>query len=153
MRKTLLAVTGAAALCVPGAALATPPDHASADHGQSAAKQEQRAAKQEQRAAKAKPSAAQTCKAQRAELGKAAFRQLYGTNANKANAFGGCVDKTKGTTAAEREDVLSAAKTCRAEWNAGHEAFAQKYGTNANKRNAFGKCVSAIAKAQNGDED
>jgi hypothetical protein len=142
VRKIILAVTGAAALCVPVGALAAPPDHApgAAKHDQAVAQNNQAAAKRQ--------SAAQTCKAQRAELGKAAFRQLYGTNTNKANAFGRCVDQTKGTTAQEREDVMSAARTCRDEWNAGHEAFAQKYGTNENKRNSFGKCVSAAAKTR-----
>ncbi|MEZ5123623.1 MAG: hypothetical protein R2736_18970 [Solirubrobacterales bacterium] len=143
MRKTLLALTGAAALCIPaGAAVAAgPPDHASGHQGP-------QKADVQTPAKKAPQSAAQTCKAQRAQLGQDAFRQLYGTNKNKRNAFGRCVDQTKGTTAQQREDVLNAAMACRAEREAGPEAFAQKYGTNANKRNAFGKCVSAKAKTK-----
>ncbi|UGS38576.1 hypothetical protein [Capillimicrobium parvum] len=128
MRKTLLALAGATALCAStGTALATGSSGHGPDHPPG----------------KDRPNAAQTCKAQRTELGVAAFRQLYGTNANKANAFARCVAKTKAMTQQEREDVSNAARACRDEWKADAAAFAQKYGTNANKRNAFGKCVSA----------
>jgi len=127
VRTTLLALTGAAALCAPGAALAAGHPGQGSDHGKGAGP----------------ANAAQTCKAQRDALGRAAFRELYGTNANKANAFGRCVEKTKGTMPEQRESVLSAAQDCKTEWKADPAAFAQKYGTNANKRNAFGKCVSA----------
>lgn len=132
MRKTLLALTGAAALCAStGTVLAADhPGHGS-DHARG----------------KGTGNAAQTCKAQRSELGRDAFRQLYGTNGTKADAFGRCVERTKGTTQQERSDVMSAAKTCRDEWKADATAFAEKYGTNANKRNAFGKCVSAKARS------
>lgn len=36
---------------------------------------------------------AQACKAEREELGDEAFAEAYGTNANKANAFGKCVSE------------------------------------------------------------
>ena len=39
------------------------------------------------------PSPAQLCKQQRTAMGEAAFKALYGTNANKSNAFGKCVSK------------------------------------------------------------
>ena len=38
-------------------------------------------------------NAAQACKKLRADMGLAAFRTAYGTNANGANAFGKCVSK------------------------------------------------------------
>lgn len=39
-------------------------------------------------------NAAKFCKALRAEMGADAFKQAYGTNKNKRNAFGKCVSKT-----------------------------------------------------------
>jgi hypothetical protein len=38
-------------------------------------------------------NAAKYCKALRAEMGAVAFKQAYGTNKNKRNAFGKCVSK------------------------------------------------------------
>ena len=38
-------------------------------------------------------NAAKFCKALRAEMGADAFKQAYGTNKNKRNAFGKCVSK------------------------------------------------------------
>jgi hypothetical protein len=86
----------------------------------------------------------------------AAFKEKYGTNANKANAFGKCVSakvrKAKEQEAEEQEEAReNAAKKCKAERGTtaqSIEAFKNKYGTNANKANAFGKCVSKLAKAQ-----
>jgi hypothetical protein len=80
-----------------------------------------------------------------------AFRDKYGTNANKRNAFGRCVSgKVRRELADEVDEVTNASKECRAERAADAAAFADKYGTNANKRNAFGKCVSQ--KAREADE-
>jgi hypothetical protein len=95
-------------------------------------------------------SAAQACKDQRTQMGKAAFNQLYGTNKTRSNAFGKCVSKVKAQkpTAAEQEQTVEAAQTCRDEQKADRKAFADKYGTNHNKRNAFGKCVSQQEKTQ-----
>jgi len=45
------------------------------------------------RAAAGRVNAAKTCKAERKALGAEAFRTKYGTNQNKANAFGKCVSK------------------------------------------------------------
>jgi hypothetical protein len=39
--------------------------------------------------------AAATCKSQRQQMGAQAFRDQYGTNAKKSNAFGQCVKKNK----------------------------------------------------------
>jgi hypothetical protein len=41
----------------------------------------------------AEKNAAKKCKAERADIGVEAFKNKYGTNANKANAFGKCVSK------------------------------------------------------------
>ena len=41
----------------------------------------------------AEKNAAKACKAEREKLGVQAFKDKYGTNANKANAFGKCVSK------------------------------------------------------------
>jgi hypothetical protein len=38
-------------------------------------------------------NSAKKCKAERASIGVDAFKAKYGTNANKANAFGKCVSK------------------------------------------------------------
>ena len=42
---------------------------------------------------KASKNAAHDCKEERATLGREAFEEKYGTNKNKANAFGKCVSK------------------------------------------------------------
>ena len=85
------------------------------------------------------------------------FQGEYGTNANKANAFGKCVsgdgEEGRGRDEAEAAEQAeeNAAKKCKAE-RGDHRcsiaAFKAKYGTNPNKANAFGKCVSKLAKAQ-----
>jgi hypothetical protein len=94
-------------------------------------------------------NASQLCKEQRKAMGDAAFKALYGTNANKSNAHGKCVSmKAQAETAAEQSATIKAAKTCKAERKTlGETAFKAKYGTNANKSNAFGKCVSKLARA------
>jgi hypothetical protein len=106
----------------------------------------------------AEQNAAKKCKAERAK-GAEAFKNAYGTNGNKANAFGKCVsklskDKAKAegdedeNEANESKAEESAAKKCKAERAKGAEAFKNTYGTNHNKANAFGKCVSKLSKAQ-----
>ena len=93
-------------------------------------------------------SPAQRCAAERTQMGTPAFKQLYGTNANRANAFGKCVSgKAEAASDTQERSTVNAAKTCRAEQTQDAAAFKSKYGTNANKSNAFGKCVSAHAKA------
>jgi hypothetical protein len=100
----------------------------------------------------AKANAAKQCSEEKA-ADPDAFREKYGTNANKKNAFGKCVSQTAKAKqkeqdqadAAEAEDQTNAAKTCDAERSADPKAFEEKYGTNHNKKNAFGKCVSQTA--------
>ena len=146
MKRIPLLIGALLVLAVP-AALAAPP----ADRG----KPEQAGKSADAPGQSADKNAAKTCKAERGttEQSIAAFKAKYGTNANKANAFGKCVSalsKAKGqetTSAAEK----NAAKKCKAERGttpSSIQAFKDKYGTNANKANAFGKCVSKLAKEQ-----
>jgi hypothetical protein len=97
------------------------------------------------------------CRTER-QAGLDAFRDQYGTNRNKRNAWGKCVSsKTAAALRQDRQDVVNAAKQCKAErsdpdFAAGHDgkSFQQFYGKNKNGKNAFGKCVSAKAKAADG---
>jgi uncharacterized protein YijF (DUF1287 family) len=91
-----------------------------------------------------KASAQAACRAQRTAIGDAAFKQLYGTNANKSNAFGMCVSKAVKNADA---NTTAAGNTCKTEQAADRAAFAKKYGTNKTGSNAFGKCVSATSTA------
>jgi hypothetical protein len=96
-------------------------------------------------------NAAQFCKALRADMGTTTFKQAYGTNKNRSNAFGKCVSKNVSTV---DENHSQAVKSCRSERDADPAAFAQKYGTNKNGKNAFGKCVSQNQdKADSQDQD
>ena len=96
-------------------------------------------------------SAADECRTER-EADADAFREKYGTNKNKRNAFGRCVSQgVHAEIAEDAAEAKNAAKACKAEREADAAAFAEKYGTNKNKRNAFGKCVSS--KAQEADEE
>lgn len=100
-------------------------------------------------AAAAKPTKAdrsqaqKICRAERANLGATLFRQTYGTNKNRRNAFGKCVSKKAKAVESARKN---AAKECKDERALDPAAFAAKYGTGKNGRNAFGKCVSQKAK-------
>jgi hypothetical protein len=125
MRMYLLAL-GIVALAMPVAALADDP-------GQS------------------ETSPAQMCKAERTAMGIENFKTAYGTNTNKANAFGKCVSKKAKET---QENRAGAAKQCKAEQDdsafaASHDGktFEQFYGTNKTGSNAFGKCVSQNSQA------
>jgi ribosomal protein S24E len=144
MTRTLVVIAASLALSLP-TALAAPPEGKGKPEspGKSAAAPGQSADK----------NAAKACKAERATMGVEAFKTKYGTNANKANAFGKCVSgksKAKAEDDAEAETQEArenAAKKCKAERESmGVEAFRNKYGTNANKANALGKCVSKLAK-------
>jgi len=95
------------------------------------------------------PTAQQQCRTERTGMGADAFKQAYGTNKNKSNAFGKCVSKrTAKTEDAQAEAHTNAAKDCRTEQAGDAAAFTAKYGTNKNGTNAYGKCVSSKAKAQ-----
>jgi hypothetical protein len=97
----------------------------------------------------AKTSAEAQCRAERAAMGTAVFKQTYGTNHNRSNAFGKCVSKHASANAKiEAKAHDNASTQCQAERTADPAAFAQKYGTGKNGKNAFGKCVSQKAKAQ-----
>ena len=144
MARTLIVIAAFLTLSVPAALAAPPADKGKPESpGNSAAAPGQSL---EQNAAKA-------CKAERGttDATKAAFKATYGTNANKANAFGKCVSgKVKKAEAAQAAEQAqeNAAKKCKAERAKDPAAFKTSYGTNANKANAFGKCVSKLAKAQ-----
>jgi hypothetical protein len=90
--------------------------------------------------------AKQQCTQLRTSMGAAAFANTYGTNANKANAFGKCVAKQSHSA---ETTVTNAAQACKAEQAKDSAAFAAKYGTNGKSgdkgagKNPFGKCVSA----------
>ena len=96
-------------------------------------------------------NASVACKAERTKMGVQAFKDLYGTNKNKSNAFGKCVSKR---TKTEQAATSNASKSCKAEqadpnFAAAHggKTFDQFYATNKKGTNAFGKCVSGKAKA------
>jgi hypothetical protein len=95
------------------------------------------------------PTAAQQCRTERSAMGTELFRQTYGTNKSKRNAFGKCVSKrTRATNAAAEHAKQNASKECAAEKTADPAAFAQKYGTGRHGANAHGKCVSQKAKSK-----
>jgi hypothetical protein len=95
------------------------------------------------------PTAQEQCRTERDAMGKAVFAQTYGTNANKANAFGKCVSKRdKATDEAAAEAHTNASKECDTEEAADPAAFRAKYGTGKKGANAHGKCVSGKAKAE-----
>ena len=149
MTRTLIVIAAFLTLSIP-AALAVPP----ADKG----KPEKPGKSQSAPGQSAEKNAAKACKAERGTTAQtiAAFKEKYGTNANKANAFGKCVSgkakKAKDEETEEQEEAReNAAKKCKTERGTTAqtiEAFKDKYGTNASNANAFGKCVSKLAKAQ-----
>lgn len=94
------------------------------------------------------PSAQAQCRSERTGMGTEAFKALYGTNADKSNAFGKCVSKRASATAkAAKAARVSAQKACTAEQSADAAAFTAKYGTGKKGANALGNCVSGKAKA------
>jgi SOS response regulatory protein OraA/RecX len=84
-------------------------------------------------------NAAKFCKALRADMGATTFKQTFGTNKNKSNAYGKCVSKHARTVDEVHSDAV---KQCKAERTANPTEFAAKYGSNKNGKNALGKCVS-----------
>lgn len=89
-------------------------------------------------------AAVKSCSTERGNMGVPAFKLLYGTNANRSNAFGKCVSKLAQQNA---HNTATASSQCRAERKADPAAFASKYGKGKNHANAFGACVSGKAKA------
>ena len=100
---------------------------------------------------KDRSNAARECRAERSAMGVENFRNKYGTNRNRRNAFGKCVSQKakQNKEAADERDrrQLNAARACRAEQRLDPAAFALKYG---NRRNAFGRCVSQHARQGGG---
>jgi len=92
------------------------------------------------------------CKAEQADAGFAAahggktFAQFYGVGKQGANALNRCIQsKQAAASAADKQDVVKAAKTCKAQRKSmGDAAFKALYGGTSN---AFGKCVSKLASA------
>jgi hypothetical protein len=102
----------------------------------------------------AKSDAQKQCRAERTAMGTQTFRDTYGTNKNKHNAFGKCVShRTRQNDATEKTAHTNASKDCKAERAADPAAFKEKYGTGKNKKNAFGKCVSQKARAETKKEE
>jgi hypothetical protein len=89
-------------------------------------------------------AAVKQCSTEVTGMGASAFKLLYGTNANRSNAFGRCVSKLAQQNATNHTNATS---QCRTERTAGPAAFAAKYGTGRSHANAFGNCVSQTAKA------
>jgi hypothetical protein len=89
-------------------------------------------------------AAVKQCSTERSAMGGASFKLLYGTNANRSNAFGKCVSKLAKQNMRNRSN---AATQCRAEQQADAAAFATKYGKGKKHANALGNCVSQTAKA------
>ena len=87
----------------------------------------------------ATPNPAQSCRAARTSMGSTAFGQLYGTNANKSNAFGKCVSKT---AQAQTTNEVNAAAQCKADATV----------TSSTEPNAFGKCVASKSQSQNAQD-
>jgi hypothetical protein len=99
------------------------------------------------------PSAAKQCRTERSAMGVELFRQTYGTNKNKHNAFGKCVSKrARATVEAAKDAKQNASQECTAEASADPAAFKKKYGTGKHGANAHGKCVSQKAKSKTADE-
>jgi hypothetical protein len=97
----------------------------------------------------AKSSAASQCRSEQKAMGAQAFKDAYGTNADKSNAMGKCVShRASQNTRTEKASHTNAAKQCQAERSQDPAAFKAKYGTGKNGSNAYGKCVSAKAKAR-----
>jgi hypothetical protein len=116
---------------------------------------------------KDKSNAARECRALKKAMGTENFREAFGTNKNKHNAFGKCVSKKSREEARERRSAKrNAAKDCKAEQDdpnfaASHDGktFDEFYGTNTKShgkgkgKNAFGKCVSSKAKENKEEAD
>jgi hypothetical protein len=121
MVRKLIVVFVAALMVVPALAIAGPSPNAS-----------DKAAAQKQ------------CAAERDAMPATAFKLLYGTNADKSNAFGKCVSRRASQNAANR---ANAAAQCSTERSADAAAFASKYGIGPQHKNAFVRCVQMKAKA------
>jgi len=84
MKRTLIVVVALLGLAGSAALAAPPADKGKPENPGNSANAPGQSAEQ---------NAAKWCKAERQKLGVDTFKQTYGTNANKANAFGKCVSK------------------------------------------------------------
>jgi hypothetical protein len=115
--KTILAVTGLAALLVIPTGVVAKPDQSEKDAAKAACKEERGTSKATRKA----------------------FRANY-------DGFADCVRQKAADEEAENEEAQkNAAQECKAERAADAQAFKDTYGTNKNGNNAFGKCVSGKA--------
>src|SRR5215470_17532703 len=89
-------------------------------------------------------AAQKQCRTELTAMTTAPFKLLYGTNADKSNAFGKCVSRRASQNAANR---ANAAAQCTSARDADAAGFAAKWGTGPNHKNAFVRCVSLTAKA------
>ena len=94
-------------------------------------------------------NAAEVCQAQRELMGEAVFKQTYGTNKNRSNAFGKCVSRHAQAMHAARH---AAVQQCQAERNDpnfaqahGGKTFEQFYG--GGKKNALRNCIEQKTQA------
>jgi hypothetical protein len=97
-----------------------------------------------------KENAARECRALKAAMGTENFRNEFGTNHNKRNAFGKCVSRKSREEARERRAAKrKAVEECTAEQTSkSHgEGHAKGHG------HAFGKCVSQKAKENKAEAD
>jgi hypothetical protein len=115
--KTILAVTGLAALLVIPTGVVAKPDKSQKDDAKA------------------------LCKAERgkSKATREAFRANY-------DGFADCVRRKAAEDEAQNEEAQkNAAQECKAERDADPDGFNETYGTNKNGKNAFGKCVSGKA--------
>ncbi len=100
-------------------------------------------------------NAARECRTERSMMGAQNFREAWGTNRNRRNAFGKCVSRHAREEHAQRHAARrNAAQQCFAECRElGVQEFNKKYGTNRNGKNAFGRCVSGKARANKREAD
>ena len=162
--KKILMFAAILAVAAPATAMAAPGDQRDAARGGDTARQDgkahgnERSAAAKQRAAERRAdrvNAAKTCRdeAGETEAEREAFREQYGTNENKNNAYGKCVsmqvrDSRADRAAEARQERRHAARSCLEEVKElGREEFREEYGNNRNKANAFGRCVSQTQRA------
>ena len=112
---------------------------------------EQKSQAAEQQQTESTVNAAKACQAWRTAMGARNFGLVYGTNANRSNAFGRCVSALERESDAHEQN---AAQVCRSEQadvtfpaTHGGKTFAEFYGRNEDRSDAFGNCVSSKAKA------
>ena len=94
-------------------------------------------------------TAAEICQGQRADMGAAAFRQTYGTNRKRSNAYGKCVSRHARAMHAARHAALEQCQAERKDPNFaqshGGKTFEQFYG--GGKKNALRNCVAERTQA------